>query len=187
MENSRSVMHILPDQVSFIVLDLPSPVAETVRKLRGEYDPKRILVPAEITLTGSSGLGSVLPGQDISVLNREIEKIANRFPPFKTRFRHVETFPGSNIYFLSLEDETPFRELHEAFASSKILFKESPFPYKPHCTLILREENNDPDFLEKLSAKIPLEEFTMEMLSFYTLPSPNECELLFKIPLTGNK
>lgn len=177
----------LPDQASFIVLDLPSPVAEMIRKLRGEYDPKRVLVPVEITLTGSSGLGAVSPGQDISLISEEIGQIAKRFSPFKAKFRKAETFPGSNIYFLSLEDENPFMELHKAFASSKIRFRESPFPYRPHCTLILREENHEPDFLEKLSAKIPSEEFTMEMLSFYTLPSQNECELLFKTPLGTEK
>ena len=61
MEKRSVVPGLLPDQASFIVLDLPSPVAETVKKLRGEYDPKRVLVPAEITIAGSSGLGAVLP------------------------------------------------------------------------------------------------------------------------------
>lgn len=176
---------LLPDQTAFIVLDLPSPVAEKIKKLRGEYDPKRVLVPAEITLTGSSGLGAVFPGQNIDFLSEEIRKIAEKNPPFTTRFRKLETFPGTNIYFLSLENEAPFIKLHQDFAASPIRFKESPFPYKPHCTLILREENGEENFLEKLSAKIPEEEFTMDMLSFYTLPSPNECELLFKIPLGG--
>ena len=182
----RSIAHgLLPDQVSFIVLDLPSPVAETVKKLRGEYDPKRVLVPAEITIAGSSGLGAVLPGQNIEMLSEEIARIAGNFAPFKAKFRRLETFPGSNIYFLSLEDEKPFFHLHEAFVHSGIQFKESPFPYRPHCTLILREENNEEDFEEKITKKIPQEEFTMEMLSLYTLPSLNECELLFKVPLTG--
>lgn len=175
----------LPDQTAFIVLDLPSPVAEKVRNLRGEYDPKRVLVPVEITLTGSSGLGRVAPGQSVEEITKEITRIAESHAPFKTRFHKVESFPGSNIYFLSLEDETPFIRLHKAFASSSIRFQENHFPYKPHCTLILREENDDPDFLEKLEQKIPREEFTIEMLSFYTLPSQNECELLFKIPLSG--
>lgn len=185
MENSRTSSGLLPDQVSFIVLDLPSPVAETVKKLRGEYDPKRVLVPAEITIAGSCGLGAVLPGQDIEKISEEIAKIAGNFAPFKAKFRRLETFPGSNIYFLSLEDEKPFFRLHEAFAHSGIQFKSSPFPYRPHCTLILREENNEADFEEKITKKIPQEEFTMEMLSLYTLPSQNECELLFKAPLTG--
>ena len=176
---------VLPDQTAFIVLDLPSPVAEKIKKLRGEYDPKRVLVPAEITVTGSSGLGAVLPGQNIDFLTEEIRKIAEKNPPFTAKFRKVETFPGTNIYILALEDESPFIKLHEDFASSPIRFKESPFPYKPHCTLILREANGEADFLEKLSAKIPEEEFTMDMLSFYTLPSPNECELLSKTILSG--
>ena len=39
--------------------------------------------------------------------------------------------------------------------------------------------------MEKLSAEIPREEFVLEMISLYTLASPNECELLAKVPLSG--
>lgn len=184
-KESSPVPSVLPDQASFIVLDLPSPIAETIRKLRGEYDPKRILVPAEITLAGSCGLGPVLPGQETAFVTEEIARIAGNYPPFETAFKQVETFPGSDITFLSLADEKPFWELHEAFASSKIRFRENPYPYRPHCTLILREENMEEDLMEKLSAQIPREKFVLEMISFYTLSSPNECELIFKVPLSG--
>ena len=184
-EGAAPAPSVLPDQTSFIVLDLPSPVAETIRKLRGEYDPKRVLVPAEITLAGSCGLGSLLPGQETAFVAEEIRRIAESFPPFKAAFKQLETFPGSKITFLSLADEKPFLELHKAFASSRIRFRESPYPYRPHCTLILREENTEKDFMEKLSAEIPREEFVLEMISLYTLSSPNECELLAKVPLSG--
>lgn len=187
MEKLDPASDILPDQVSFIVLDLPSPVAECVKKLRGEYDPKRVMVPAEITITGSCGLGMVQFGQSMEKITKEITAIAEKFPPFQARFDQVDTFPGSNIYFLTLADESPFFALHRAFAGSGISFQESPYPYRPHCTLILREENQEPDFMERLSRKIPREPFTMEMLSLYTLPSPNECELLFKTPLCAKK
>ena len=38
---------------TYIVIDIPSPMAEKIRLLRGRFDSPRASMPAEITLTGS--------------------------------------------------------------------------------------------------------------------------------------
>ena len=44
---------------SYIVLDIPSPMAEEIRRLRSRFDAVRASLPAEITLTGSCGVGLI--------------------------------------------------------------------------------------------------------------------------------
>ena len=39
----------------YIVLDVPSPVAEKIQSFREKFDPARAALPVEITLTGSCG------------------------------------------------------------------------------------------------------------------------------------
>jgi hypothetical protein len=43
--------------MSYIVLDVPSPVAEHVLSIRQHYSSWRVALPTEITIIGSSGVG----------------------------------------------------------------------------------------------------------------------------------
>ena len=176
---------VIPDMPAYIVLDIPSVMAGWVRSIRAKFDPERSTMPAEITVTGSSGLGHLVPGQSLDDVASEIDRIAARFAPFSAVFDKVERFPDTEIYYLTLKDPAPFREIHKAFAESAIGFQENPYPFEPHCTLKLRSTPSDSELLELLFLETPKEPFTLSSLSLYALPDVRTCERLHTVDLSG--
>ena len=130
----------VPDIATFIVLDIPDPMADVIRNIRARFDPGRSALPAEITVTGSSGLGHLVPGQSMEQVAAEIDRIAGEFSSFPAEFSEVERFPETEIYFLNLLDPRPFEAIQKAFVKSSIRFLPNPYPFHPHCTLKLRRE-----------------------------------------------
>lgn len=175
----------IPDMPTYIVLDIPSGMSGWIRSIRAKFDPERSAMPAEITVTGSSGLGHLVPGQPLDDVASEIDRIAARFAPFTASFDKVERFPDTEIYYLTLTDPAPFREIHKAFAESAIGFQECPYPFEPHCTLKLRSTPSDTELLELLFLEIPKEPFTFSSLSLYALPDVRTCERLHTVNLSG--
>lgn len=168
---------------SYIVLDIPSPMAEEIRRLRSRFDAVRASLPAEITLTGSCGVGLIRQGQTIRSVVEEMQKIASRFPPFATAFDHVERFQNTDIYFLTVRDPGYFIELNRAFAESAIEFEPNHYPYKPHCTLKLRSKPTEQELFDLFFLNAPRGEFILDTLSLYGMHDMNSCELLAKVEL----
>ena len=52
-------MEELIESPAYIVLDIPSPMAEWIKLVRQRFDEERSRLPAEITLTGSCGTGLI--------------------------------------------------------------------------------------------------------------------------------
>jgi hypothetical protein len=119
---------------AFIVAELPESVAAWVRATRLAFEPALLHLPAEITLAGSSGVGPILPGQDVAVTRATLESLLAGRLPFAARFTGIGNFPGTDIFFASPE-QGPFGALHAALATSGIAFGPSPFPYHAHCSL----------------------------------------------------
>lgn len=176
---------IISDSATYIVLNIQGAMAERIRSIRARFDPERSALPAEITVTGSSGLGHLVPGQAMNDVIAEIDRIAGRFSPFTASFDKVERFPDTDIYYLTVSDPAPFRTIHKAFADSAIRFQPSLYPFHPHCTLKLRSTPSDPELLELLFLDAPQEPFRLSSLSLYVLPDSKSCELLHTAPLRG--
>lgn len=169
----------------YIVLEIPSPMAEKIRAMRAKFDAPRATMAAEITLSGSSGLGHIVYGQKISDVTAEIDKIASHFASFETSFDSVERFPGTEIYFMTLANQQPFINLNNALKNTAIAFDVNHYPYRPHCTLKLRSTPSDPELMELLFMDVPKESFTLDTIALYSLPDANSCELLHMTELTG--
>ena len=135
---------------SYIVLDIPSPMEEKIQALRSRFDTERAQMPAEVTLTGSCGVGTILPGQEISFICEEIDRVAAQYAPFEATFDHVERFQNTDIYYFAFQDPAPFTALHHALANSRIKFRHTDFPFVPHCTLKLRQHPTEQELLELL-------------------------------------
>lgn len=175
----------IPDSATYIVLDIHGAMADWIRGIRARFDPERCTMPAEITVTGSSGLGHLVPGQSLADVASEIDRIAGSFAPITASFSKVERFPDTEIYYLTIPDPAPFLAIHRAFADSSIRFKPNPYPFQPHCTLKLRSMPTDPELLELLFLDTPKESFTLSSLSLYALPDVRSCERLHTAPLRG--
>src|SRR5436190_23834458 len=97
--------------VTGLVFDLPRAAwMDDLMRLRSLYDPLRLRFPVEITVVGSSGLGWFSDGQAQPELMDCVREIARRFSPFSFRFEKVDRFPGSNVYYLALDDGSCFHD-----------------------------------------------------------------------------
>lgn len=172
------------DQPVYIVLDIPSPMAEKIRELRKKFDPERAMLPAEITLTGSCGTGLVTQGETLQNIVSHLEKAAKKIKPFQVCFDRVDRFPGTDIYFLTLKESLELLQIQKIVSECGILFDPTPYPYHPHCTLSLRKPlKNEQELFDLFFLDIPAEPFTLDMISVYELHKNNTCDLLFKQPL----
>jgi 2'-5' RNA ligase len=177
----RTIVH-----PSYIVLNLPSPMAEVIRDLRAKYDVRRANLPAEITLTVSSGTGLLEPGQDVDMVAAEMDRVAKNLQPFTVQFTKIERFPNTDIYFLTLNDDSIFNQIRLTLENTAIRFQPSPYPYTAHCTLKLRSTPSDAELLELLFMDVPKTPFQLSQMSLYSLPDTESCELLHTAEF-GNK
>jgi len=169
---------------TYVVLDVPSPVAGKVMAIRERHrDDFRAALPIEITIIGSSGVGEFEAGQDPDQVFPILDAIAADTSPIRARFGPVHRFPGTDIFVLSLEDEQPFRSLHRRIAASGILFRASPFPFTPHCTLRSRSPILDEESADLLSVSVA-DGFLLGTLSVYMLDQL-PCTLLHRVSLAG--
>ncbi len=154
---------------AYIVLNIPSPVADELRTIRSFFDPPRAHMAIEISLCGSNGCGTIVPEQDPDMVFEELDAIADNFDSFYAKFGNVEHFPNTGIFYYTLENIEPFEILHSIIVQSKIKFLKTDFPYEPHCTLKLSKhaEYTEEQILEHLQP--PNQDFIIDTMSVYSL------------------
>lgn len=170
---------------TYICLDLPEPIADQVLEVRARYDPFCAALPAEITVAGSSGVGTIEPGQSELNVWEIIERIAETTSPIKARFGPVGRFPRTDIFFLTLENRQVFDALHQRIAASRIRFRPIPYPYTPHCTLTTQLPSTAEEIERLMSLQIP-EAFCLTTVSVYSLAGSSDLpnlELLHRAQL----
>jgi 2'-5' RNA ligase len=164
---------------SYIVAEIPEPVRSRVQALRDSLNTLTAKLPVEITLAGSSGVGPIPAGADLSLIKRHLDRILPDISPFRARFSAIRTFPNTSIFFLEPLDRSPFDHLHQALRISGIPFSEIRWPYNPHCTLRAGEPLSADAALELASRSFPEEEFWINTVSIYQLEGTSlDCKLL---------
>jgi 2'-5' RNA ligase len=127
-------------------------------------------LPVEITVAGSSGLGSPAPDQDARDVFSALDQVAEDTPAITARFGPVLRFPDTDIFVLTMEDPDPFVDLHERIGRSGVRFLPSPFPFTPHCTLrgqvVGAASSQETEDLTGISNN---KEFRCEILSTYVV------------------
>jgi 2'-5' RNA ligase len=155
------------EKPTYIVLKIPEPLSSVIKNIRSRFDADRGTLPVEITIAGSSGLGTICPGQDTDKVFKEIDEIAARFNPFRTSFGKVKKFPGTDIFFFELSNRNAFNKIHRAFACSGIKFVRNDFPFVPHCTLKLLGKATEKEIKELLTVIPPRQKFVIDILAVY--------------------
>jgi 2'-5' RNA ligase len=166
---------------AFIVLDLPAGIAGDVATLRRKADPNFPPLPAEITVTGSSGVGPLYPDQSIDSVFRSFDTVAAQAGGIETAFCAIGRFAGSPILYLEPRDAAPFKALHDSLRASGIRFGPSPYPYTPHCTIRSHGAGcpDSSELVRVLSLPFPMQCFRLDTLSLYEIDSEKrECRLL---------
>lgn len=168
------------DDPTYIVVNVPSPVAELIKDIRRRFDPQRSEDVVEISLSGSCGLGFIIPGQKPETVFAILDRLAAGLRPFPVRFNAVRRFDHSHIYYLAPKNPEPFISIHQLLRHSGIQFAENPFPYHPHCTLTLFRQPSPDETRKLLAVKPPHQEFTVNTLSVYELNAPDDGQLLHR-------
>ena len=154
---------------TYIVLELPTPVATEVLSLRRRYDENATRLPAEITIVGSSGVGTLAPEQDPDFVFNAIQRVGQRQLPFVSAFASMERFPGVQVFWLKPRDRAPFDTLQRSLIAEGLAFNPNPFSFNPHCTISATVQLSPQQEIELLASEVPMQEFTLSRLSVYQL------------------
>jgi len=153
---------------TYIVLDVPPPASDYIKKLRARFDPERADVSVEVTIAGSSGLGTVAAGQNPGQVFRTLSTVASEFSPFVSSFVKIKKFRGTGITYFELSNPLNFIQIHNALESAGILFNPNPFPFTPHCTIRLKKGIRIKEIRESILTAPPECEFLISTMSVYT-------------------
>lgn len=119
---------------TYLIAELDGDVAPLVLEMRKRYNPNNQYWPADITIAGSSGVGTLKHGQSLARVVQVFTPIIEAFGFSDVEFLEVGKFSDTGIYYLNPAREK-FDLLHNAITESGILFEEIRWPYNPHCTL----------------------------------------------------
>jgi 2'-5' RNA ligase len=172
---------------SYVVAEIPKPVRSKVQALRESFGTPTALLPVEITLLGSSGVGPIPAGTSIRAIQEQIDFLFGRIAPWDVTFAGIRVFPETAIAYLAPVDRSCFDRVHAMLRDSTLPHTESPFSYNPHCTL--RSGPATPGELSRiLEHPFPGEPFRIDTISVYEFDdSTDHCELIYRRILTAEK
>ena len=169
----------------FILSALRGPVADEVRRIQLEYDPKLAAQNRpHITITGSSGVGPLPPSVTAHELRERLAPIAASTPPLTLQFKRPHRFMQSNIVSFPLDPHGPLRVLHDRIATSGLPFTPARFPFTPHCTIHFYPELTPEKLLALLRLRLR-EPAVIDCLQCFFTQDPQAANKLLELPLTG--
>jgi hypothetical protein len=150
----------------YLVLELPEFIGIRVLDIRRRYDPHLATFPAEITVAGSSGIGTIAPDQDAHALFQALRQVASGHLPISSRFVGISRFATGPVVWLQPADPNPFIAFQQALGATGIRFNTHKFSYTPHCSL--SNCNLAPGVIEALLREdFPREAFELSVLALY--------------------
>src|SRR3954467_8869518 len=94
------IEHLMIEQRAYIVAEIPEPVRSQVQALRDSLNTLTAKLPVEITLAGSSGVGPIPVGTDLSLIERHLDRTLSNISPCRARFSAIGRFPNTSTFFL---------------------------------------------------------------------------------------
>jgi 2'-5' RNA ligase len=170
----------------YLVFDLPNTSwVDIIMAMRRDIEPIRAKLPVEITVVGSSGVGTFSEENDPEVLIKTVKEIAQSHPPFSVSFKDVRSF-GDFVFWLAPDNVEPFISFQNKLIASGIKFRATRNPtYTPHCTIAAVAKGGPELHRERLrNFPVPIEPVTIKSVSFYSLhPETYDCKHLLQLPL----
>ena len=152
------------DHPTYFIAELAGDVVALVKQMRLRFNPNHDW-PVDITIAGSSGIGTIKEGQDINDVIKAFQPIIRSHAFTEVQFISASRFPNTGIYYLTPE-RSSFDVLYKAIRESEIQFNDNQWPYNPHCTLRSGSEQTDECDLLFQSMSIP-KNSTIECFSLY--------------------
>lgn len=125
---------------TYLIAELSGDVVPLVLSMRKRFNPDNVFWPADITIAGSSGVGTIKHGQHLSDVVDKLAPIVSALGFSDCHFEAVHRFPNTGIYYL-LPEREPFDRMHAAVVDSDVEFNDSEWPYNPHCTLRWKDQD----------------------------------------------
>lgn len=167
----------------FIISELGGEAGRIIKEINEKYDPKlaRYKTP-HVTITGSSGVGPILPNVSVEQLRETLTPIASSSEPITMRFGPPMRFMQSDIVVLPLDPHGPLRILHDRIAGSGLPFQRARFTFSPHCTLSLYPTLTKETQRELLALRMR-EPAVLDSLTVYHTMDPQPAKKLLEIHL----
>ena len=119
-----------------VMSELRGPLAARVLELQRRFDPRMAAeLPPHITITGSSGMGPILPSTTDAEVRAALERVAAGSAPFTVLLRPPLRFMQSDVVVMQIDPNGPIRALHERIKSSGLRYEQPRFTFTPHLTL----------------------------------------------------
>lgn len=169
----------------FILSELTGDVAEKIRRINEQYDPRLARYkPPHITLTGSSGAGPIPPFVTAEEMRAKLLPVTSAISPITVNFLAPQRFMQSDIIVLPLDAHGALRKLHDGIITSGLPFARARYTFSPHCTLSLYQTLDAAARRDLLKVRIP-DSFVISAIQLYHTRDPQPSTKLLELPLTG--
>jgi 2'-5' RNA ligase len=169
----------------FIIAELTGPVGARVHEIQRRFDPRLAAEgPPHVTITGSSGAGTIPLDTTVAELRERLEPITDTTAPLTLTFGPPVRFMQTDIVALTLNPHGPLRTLHERIRTSGLRFKQARFFFSPHCTLSFYPRLTPEAARQLLAVRIP-EPFVVDHIQVYRTLDPQPPQRALDLPLRG--
>lgn len=111
-------------------------IADWLLSIQRQYDPRLAAeLPPHVTITGSSGMGPIVPSTSDEAIRVALEAVAASTAPFEVCLQPPTRFMQSTVVVMAIDPNGPIRALHERIKSSGLSYEPPRFTFTPHCTL----------------------------------------------------
>lgn len=170
-----------------IMSELHGPVAERLRRIQAQYDPRMVAeLPPHVTVAGSSGMGPIPAHTPAHKLQNALEGVARETPPIVVRFGPAMRFMQSTVVVLPIDPHGPIRALHERIKSSGLEYEPPRFTFTPHLTLSFYPELARERLRELLRTRVD-DEVILDNLQAWRATATGGAVRALDIPLTGHR
>jgi 2'-5' RNA ligase len=169
----------------FILAELPGEVADRVREINEQYDPRLARYrPPHITLTGSSGAGPIPPSVSVEEIRDRLVPIAADTAPITLSFQVPQRFMQTDIIVLPIDSHGQLRILHDRIVTSGLPFTRARYTFSPHTTLSLYQSLDAKSIRDLLKTRLP-EPFVINAIQVYHTRDPQPSRKLLELELSG--
>ena len=169
----------------FILAELPGEIADRVREINEQYDPRLARYrPPHITLTGSSGAGPIPPSVSVEDIRDRLVPIATETAPITLSFQAPQRFMQTDIIVLPIDSHGLLRVLHDRIVSSGLPFTQARYTFSPHTTLSLYQSLDAKSIRDLLKTRLP-EPFVINAIQVYHTRDPQPSRKLLELELSG--
>jgi 2'-5' RNA ligase len=168
-----------------VMAELTGDLAERLLAMQRQFDPRMANeLPPHITITGSSGMGPIVPETTDDELRRALEPVAEATAPFEVRLQPPTRFMQSTVVVMQIDPHGPIRALHERIKQSGLRSERPRFTFTPHVTLSFYPELTR-ERLRELSRIRFSEPVLVDSIQAYRSTNLTSTIKVLDLPLTG--